>query len=123
MEAQRGAFWWDEDKRIAVVFGNDDYATDRRAKAEVEAVRRMIRGDGKELAFATSGSDGFSWALACEVPARLDLGNLTYIIWSTWLWLDAGKHSPEWESLPEQQESINAQIHIAEMVLERNGLI
>jgi hypothetical protein len=94
MEAQRGAFWWDKDQRIAVVFGNDDYSKDFRSRAEVDIVRRNLRGEGMELAFAT---DGFTWALACELPARLELRTLTHDIWQQWLWMTAGKHSPAWE--------------------------
>ena len=35
-EAHRGAFWWDEDRRIAVVFGNDGYTDSKDARARLE---------------------------------------------------------------------------------------
>jgi hypothetical protein len=70
-EAHRGAFWWDEGRRIAVAFGNDGHDGDGRARLEVEALRKFLHNlGGQELGFATAG-DGYSWAHAwkpCSPP-------------------------------------------------------
>jgi hypothetical protein len=111
-EAHRGAFWWDEGRRIAVAFGNDGHATDRRAQFEVEAVRDFLRlGSGRELAFATSSS-GYSWALACELSANLNLLHVEALLWAAWT-----NSSPQFDD-----DFACREINTARAVLERNGL-
>jgi hypothetical protein len=118
-EAHRGAFWWDEARRVAVAFGNDGYSsTDEWARQEVEALRQLLaRGGGKELAFATD-EDGYSWALACELPAGLGLDHLKAALWAGW-W----GQPPDQKFLGVATLHAHIQAHIAEVVLERNGLI
>ncbi len=50
-----------------VVFGNDGFATDERAKREVAVVRERTAGRASEIAFATT-EDGYSWALLLRLP-------------------------------------------------------
>src|SRR5262245_9935949 len=84
-EAHRGAFWWHEDRRIAIAFGNDGYAQDERARLEVRALRELLPGlGGRELAFATESEGGYGWALACEIPEELGPENLEAALWSVW---------------------------------------
>src|SRR5262245_18047004 len=85
-EAHRGAFWWQEDAGIAVAFGNDGYASDPRAKGEVQAVRRLLDAlGGEELAFATDAEDGYSWALACRLDRPGAVEVLEGLLWQVWL--------------------------------------
>jgi hypothetical protein len=139
-EAHRGAFWWDEASRVAVAFGNDGYAQDVRARSEVAAVRRLLAEDGgEELAFATD-EDGYSWALACKLPAGLVPDVLEGILWLVWNELsdrrwgpkgndcDVALDSIDWGDLREVLRTegwslTGLQVNIAGMVLERNGLI
>jgi hypothetical protein len=84
-EAHRGSFWWDEKRRIAIAFGNDGYREDRRARLEVEAVRRLLaHWGGKELGFATESEFGYSWALACEVTSKVTPDIVEGVLWRAW---------------------------------------
>jgi hypothetical protein len=115
-EAHRGAFWWDRPRRIAVAFGNDGYATDARSQREVAELRKMLAGGrSREIGFATA-AEGYSWALACDLadsglrPSTLDL-----CLWMSWY--DDDPLAPEHAAFTKLQK------HIAEMALERNGLL
>jgi hypothetical protein len=134
-EAHRGAFWWEEGRCVAIVFGNDGYATDGRAKLEVEAARRLLGFlDGRELAFATD-SVGYSWALACQVGEPGAVNLLQATLWLAWNRLSAqkGKGEPlSIDSADLQPGAIVAsapyelggcQPNIAGAILERGGLI
>jgi hypothetical protein len=135
-EAHRGAFWWDEDERVAIAFGNDGYSTDARSQQEVEAVRDLFDNiGGRELAFATA-NDGYSWALACELDHHLDVSHLEAVLWLAWKGLSAQRAAGEdpmfdWfefedtvqAMLSEAVEVRGIQPNIAGAVLERNGLV
>jgi hypothetical protein len=84
-EAHRGAFWWQEDRRIAVAFGNDGYAGEgSRAQVEVEALRGFLAHyGGREVGFATA-ADGYSWALACELPEEGVPEAMEAVLWAVW---------------------------------------
>lgn len=84
-EAHRGAFWWDEALRIAVVFGNDAFSSDPATEFEVAAVRRVLTDHGgKELVFATNSEDAYTWAIACELPDALAPEVLQDLMWHAW---------------------------------------
>jgi hypothetical protein len=121
-EAHRGAFWWDEARRVAVAFGNDGYnGEDGRARREVEAVRQLLaESGGRELGFATDPEGGYSWALACELPASLSPDVLTQTLWVAWFRAsrEAGSVGAELS-----EEFWRLQANIAGAILERNGLI
>src|SRR6516162_9314743 len=59
-EAHRGVIPVRDD--TFVVFGNDGYQKDERARREVATVRERLAGDAVELGFATD-EDGYSWAM------------------------------------------------------------
>jgi hypothetical protein len=115
-EAHRGAFWWDEGSRVAVAFGNDGYATeDNRAALEVAELRDMVAAaGGEEVGFATT-ADGYTWALACRLPAALTPEALEAAAWAAYGGADAdhpaGACFQGW------------QLNTARAVLERNGLL
>ncbi len=114
-EVHRGAFWWDEGRRVAVAFGNDGYSTDEKARREVAAVRQLlVEQEGRELGFATDSEDGYCWALACELPADLDPAALESVLWDAWL--------SQCEA-PEKGLFRSYQSQVAGAVLERHGLI
>jgi hypothetical protein len=138
-EAHRGAFWWDEARRIAVAFGNDGYAGDgSRARVEVEALRGFVdHYGGRELGFATAG-DGYSWALACELPEDGSPDALEVILWAAWLEASSQKaaglkprlnHGAIAARLEGMQPAFEAGAvggyhgNVARAVLERNGLL
>jgi hypothetical protein len=53
----------DEDAGVVGVFGNDNYASEVRARREVELIRLRLRDLGaEELGFGLS-QDGYTWAL------------------------------------------------------------
>jgi hypothetical protein len=149
-EAHRGGFWWDEKNRLAVVFGNDGYQNDERARGEVEAIRRLLAEfGGKEVGFATESEEGYSWALACELSDDLTPDVLEGIAWAAWNQLCRQKAAGEkvqlddnvgrerltldWEKIRKMLRSRTArsdadlmtgvQGNIAGAVLERNGLL
>jgi hypothetical protein len=145
-EAHRGAFWWDEDERIGVVFGNDGYSSDERSQGEVDAIRwvlETIDGIGledndrehRELACAT-GNDGYSWVLICRLGHKLDISHLKLIIWTVWGVMSKQKAAGEFMTWDEATyliddiitnsddlEEVGVQANIASAVLERNGLL
>src|SRR5262249_41018177 len=148
-EAHRGAFWWQEDRHVAIAFGNDGYSGDGRARAEVEALRHLIAEmGGKELGFATDPEDGYSWALAFElkgagvvdvveafrwwawneVPRQKAAGQPLAVQWRkfemgklSWDRIKAILDHEEIGSLAELDTS--TQGNIARATLERNGLV
>lgn len=124
-EAHRGAFWWDESKRIAIVFGNDGYK-ERRAKEEVNAIRKLLKSSsGKELAFATT-EDEYSWALACELGSSLTPRILSQRLWQAWNFSsDLPDKLDDLKDFPAEvgEGFVDYQIQITESILERNGLI
>jgi hypothetical protein len=93
-KAWRGAFWWDEERRVAVVFGNDGLPSafhsdptsdpDERVDFEIAAVRELLRRyGGKELAFAVKSIS--SWAMACDLSgSSLQPDVLEKKMWTTW---------------------------------------
>jgi hypothetical protein len=134
-EAHRGAFWWDERRRIAVAFGNDGWGVDVRAKREVETVRCLLaESGGKELGFATAGEEDYSWALVCELPDDLTPGVLEGVLWYAWsLGDDTGPVVLDWSAIVASLEAgrfgsldaafAHVQVHVARATLERNGLV
>jgi hypothetical protein len=118
-EAHRGAFWWDEQSRCAIAFGNDGYSQDERSQREVALLREVYTAaGGQELGFATAG-EGYTWAAAWLLPPEpkplpITPGNLESTLWTGWL-----GH----RFTGEATASMNVQQHIAGMVLERCGLV
>jgi hypothetical protein len=142
-EAHRGAFWWDEGRRVAVAFGNDGFGgEDGRARFEVESLRELLRREGgKELAFAT-GDDGYTWALACALPGGLTPDVLEGVLWMAWNLASSGSRpgrpNPErvvldWDAVREGLRDrkfgsalgalTGYQANAARAFLERNGLV
>jgi hypothetical protein len=137
MEAHRGAFWWDEERRIAVAFGNDGYVQDRRAKFEVEVLRKYLNvlgGGCRELAFAVDEDTGYSWAMACELAPLATPALLEQFLWAGWNMKPTPDLSqePDWNEIMAQMEDDACQCEpstfelyqssIAGAVIERNGL-
>jgi hypothetical protein len=137
-EAHRGAFWWDEERRIAVAFGND--GADERQNFEIASVRKLLADHGGvELGFARHGDDGYSFALACELPETFGPDVMEGVLWKAWNTISSHKKEDpvpaalDWDAigrmLGEQKrhppESVFAAIQgdIAHVVLERNGLL
>jgi hypothetical protein len=86
-QAHRGAFWWDEGKRVAIAFGNDGYSSDPRSQGEVAALRVLLKEwGGIELGFATEDGEGegYGWALACRCPSWLNPDVLEGTLWFAW---------------------------------------
>jgi hypothetical protein len=54
-----------------LAFGNDDFATDERAKREVATVRSLTADQASEMGFGTS-EDGYSWTLLLRLPREHD---------------------------------------------------
>ena len=155
-EAHRGAFWWEKEQRIAIAFGNDggEGGEDERAQYEVAALRVLLAAEGgKELAFARDSQHGYSWALACELPAGLNPDLLERALWAAWnaasgrrVQVEEGANPPpltldpdgvrkvlNWDHIRDclanrKFGSVGAaftgyQANIARAVLERNGLL
>jgi hypothetical protein len=122
-EAHRGAFWWDEDERIAVFFGNDGSPTeDLFVKEEVAAVRTYLRTtSGTELAFAVK--EDITWALACHLPDHLGWLELSYCVWDIWMFRRMHLDQPMPEPMPRGfWPDVIHHIDWADYILERNGL-
>jgi hypothetical protein len=149
-EAHRGVFWWQQKKRVAVVFGNDGYRQDNRSRLEVEALRRLLaHWGGKELGFATDSETGYSWALACELTGKLTPHVVEGVLWRVWHDLSSQKEEGRklgldeaacherlvlnWDEIkgwladqrfPSAQACFTGlQANIARATLERNGLL
>jgi hypothetical protein len=46
-----------------LIFGNDGFAQDKRAKREVERIRQALTGQAEEIGFATSEGDTYTWVV------------------------------------------------------------
>jgi hypothetical protein len=65
-EAHRGAMPWKQDG-ITVVFGNDGYSSDKRARNAVKMLRKFL--DSREtpvLGFGVDSEAGHSWAMSVK---------------------------------------------------------
>ncbi len=81
-EAHRGAMPWKE-LGVSVVFGNDGYSQDVRAKQEVEFVRSYCERAGiAVLGFGVDPDDGYSWAMLVK---SADHESLIPVAWSGWM--------------------------------------
>lgn len=81
----RGAAWLHEGE-IVVVFGNDGYSQDERARLEVELLRQPIAdAEMKEIGFgldALAVDDyGYTWAMLVETN---DIEFLRAAVWDAW---------------------------------------
>jgi hypothetical protein len=121
-EAHRGAFWWDEDKGIAVVFGNDGSPDEDPVKEEVAAVRTYLKAmAGTELAFAVKND--ITWALACHLPDHLEPLELAHCIWAIWKFRRMHPDQPLPEPMPQGfLPDVLHHINWVDCILERNGL-
>jgi hypothetical protein len=134
-EAHRGAFWWDEKRRVAVAFGNDGRG--HRQDFEIAAVRKLLADyGGKELGFAWD--EDYSFVLMCELPEVLDPDVLEGVLWNAWnivSWHKKGDPTPvvlNWDEIRRGLEEkhfasvegafTGGQANIAHATLERNGL-
>jgi len=74
-----------------VLFGNDGYAEDTKAKREVELVTNELDRLGRTTrAFATS-ADGYTWVIVvddrswvCDKPLQGDQATFHRIVWNAW---------------------------------------
>jgi hypothetical protein len=81
VEARRGAFWWDEEQRVAIAFGNDGYSENEVAQEVVVGVCSLLFDvGGRVLAFRTS-DDGYCWALACQLKPPVGPDHLDIVVW------------------------------------------
>ena len=81
-EAHRGAMPWRQEK-ITVIFGNDGYGQDKRAKQEVALVREYLEEVGiRVLGFGTNPENNYSWAMLVQSQACDDLNKL---VWACWM--------------------------------------
>lgn len=86
-EAHRGAMVW-QDPGVVVIFGNDGYGSDDRAREEVEYVRHVLSECGvTELGFGTSRVEDYTWALLVEAS---DVDALNEIVWTAWANVEGG---------------------------------
>ena len=80
-EAHRGAMPWGQ-VGVSVVFGNDGYGADQRARREVAGVRRGLAEHGvAELGFGTRDDDGYAWAMIVQSG---DIAFLESLVWGAW---------------------------------------
>ena len=98
-EAHRGAMPWKQDG-ITVVFGNDGYSSDKRARNAVKMLRKFL--DSREtpvLGFGVDSEAGHSWAMSVKTADDEVLNDgevLNSLIWmffnghSTWTRLPSG---------------------------------
>ena len=89
-EAHRGAIRW-KGNGVTCLFGNDGYSSDERSKAEVEYIRTALDPD-REIAFATGGDDGYSWAMLVRGDGPPELDDL---VWSGWRSASSDSADPE----------------------------
>jgi hypothetical protein len=134
-EAHRGGFWWDEERRVAIAFGND--GGDGRQDFEIAAVRRLLAEyGGRELDFARHAD--YSFVLMCELPEPLNPDVLEGVLWKAWntiSWHKKDDPNPvvlDWDAIKQGLEEghfaslegafTGIQGNIARATLERNGL-
>ena len=80
-KAHRGAIPWGN-LGVVVVFGNDSYTKDERARREVEFVREFLRTEGlTELGFGVDSDEGYSWAMIVDTNFTPPL---FYAVWEAW---------------------------------------
>jgi len=80
-KAHRGAMPWKQEG-ISVVFGNDGYDKDDRAKNEVAMVRKYLEEKGISiLGFGVGSSNGYSWAMLVQTRAHKELRKLVWACW------------------------------------------
>jgi len=100
-----------------LVFGNDGYTKDERARREVEVIRAETADRAEELGFATT-EDGYSWALLIRYRVDFDTdaareaccGLLTATLWRTWMGLE--------DPVPEADPFENWQWDVAEAAID-----
>jgi hypothetical protein len=81
-QAPRGSKTW-HTLGVCVVFGNDDYTQDVRAKQEVEFIRATLAMAGiAELGFGVNDDDGYTWAMLTRAHCPDDLNDLAWDAWS-----------------------------------------
>lgn len=81
-EAHRGAMPWKQEG-ITVIFGNDGYGRDNRAKQEVALVREYLAKVGiRVLGFGVNPKNNYSWAMLVQSRACDDLNKL---VWACWI--------------------------------------
>jgi hypothetical protein len=79
--AHRGAMPW-RLLGVTVVFGNDGYGQDERARREVQIVRRVLAETGvAELGFATCDEDDYTWAMLIKAE---DHAAWDAMLWAAW---------------------------------------
>jgi|SRR6516165_5973203 hypothetical protein len=87
-ETHRGAFVRREE---LVIYGNDGYGTDERARREVDAAQKWAIEKALDVTDFGLTEDGYSWALACRGSGHTadELAGLAVeaedLLWCVWL--------------------------------------
>jgi hypothetical protein len=64
---------------IVAAFGNDDYSSDDRTKAEVARLRELLAEEGiEELGFGIDMVEGYTWVLLAKTDEKLLLHELVW---------------------------------------------
>ncbi len=102
MDAHRGAMWIDDEFPEAegegLIFGNDSFSTDVRARKEVAQVVARLDSLAIRVFGFGLGPNGTTWALWVDSDDE-DLLNL--IVWDVWFEITCGKANPMKEELNE----------------------
>jgi hypothetical protein len=81
---RRGSLYFEDDKDLHVIFGNDGYRTDDRAKMEARTVRDAALARGLPTSeIQVDYEDGYSWAVAV-VGSNDDAYELGQVASKTW---------------------------------------
>jgi hypothetical protein len=124
--AHRGAFVRGKE---LVIFGNDRYQQDSRARREVEAAFAWAREKGLEVTdFGTDPEEGYSWALVCHGGNPDELADLAVaaedVLWRAWNGPDTFPLDEVFEHFHrvETREALKAMKPILEVLPDAPGL-
>lgn len=107
MNVHRGAMWIDDEFPEAegegLIFGNDSFTSDVRARKEVAQVVSRLDSLAIRIFEFGLGPDGYTWALRVDSD---DEELLDLIVWDVWFDITCGKANPVKEELNEYIEEM-----------------
>ncbi|QDV56283.1 hypothetical protein [Rosistilla oblonga] len=102
MSVHRGAMWIDDEFPEAegecLIFGNDSFTSDVRARKEVAQVIARLDSLAIRVFGFGLGPDGYTWALRVDSD---DEELLDLIVWDVWFDITCGKANPMKDELNE----------------------